>query len=68
VGVSEQTPNIIRVIKIKKNGLVGACGTLGERRCAYRVFVENPKGKRQLEKPRRKWEVNNEMGLQKLGF
>jgi hypothetical protein len=29
---------------------------MGERRGAYRALVENPEGKRPLERPRRRWE------------
>jgi len=33
----------------------------------YRVFVEKPEGKRQLGRPRRKWEDNIKMHLQEMG-
>jgi len=31
---------------------------MGERRSVYRVLVEKPEGKRQLGRPRRRWEDN----------
>jgi hypothetical protein len=31
------------------------------------VLVGKPEGKRLLERPRRRWEVNIKMGLQELG-
>ena len=42
------SPNIIRVIKIQKNEMGGACSMYGERRGAYRVLVGKPEGKRPL--------------------
>jgi hypothetical protein len=35
-----------------------ACSTYGERRVAYRVVVWKPEGKRQLGRPRHRWEDN----------
>jgi hypothetical protein len=32
-----------------------------ERRCIYRVLVRKPEGKRQLGRPRRRWEDNIKM-------
>jgi hypothetical protein len=40
---------------------------MGERRDVYRVLVEKPEGKRQLGKPRRRWENNIKMDLQEVG-
>jgi hypothetical protein len=37
-----------------------------ERRGAYRVWVGNPEGKRPLGRPRRRWENNIKMDLQKV--
>jgi hypothetical protein len=39
----------------------------GERRCVYRVLVGKPEGKRQLGRPRRRWENNIKMDLQEEG-
>ena len=39
----------------------------GERRVVYRVLVEQPKGKRLLVRPRRRWEDNIKMDHQELG-
>jgi len=38
-----------------------------ERRGVYRVSVGKPEGKRQLGKPRRRWEDNIKMDLQEMG-
>jgi hypothetical protein len=35
-----------------------ACGTYGEERSVYRVFVGKPEGRRALGILRRKWKVN----------
>ena len=40
---------------------------MGERRGVYRVLVGKPEGKRPLGSPRRRWEDNIKMDLQKVG-
>ena len=40
---------------------------VGERRGVYRLLVEKPEGKRILLRPRRRWEDNIKMDLQKVG-
>jgi hypothetical protein len=37
------------------------------KRSAYRILVGKPEGKRSLEKPRHKWEVNIKMDLLEIG-
>jgi hypothetical protein len=39
---------------------------MGERRGVYRGLVRKPEGKRPLERPRRRWEDNIKMYLQKV--
>ena len=39
------------------------CGTCGEGRGAYRVFVGKPEGRRTFERSRRRWEDNIKMDL-----
>jgi hypothetical protein len=46
----------------------GARACKGERRGAYRVLVGKPEGKRQLGKPRHRWEDNTKMDLQEVGW
>jgi len=41
----------------------GACSTYGERRCACRGMVGRAHGKRQLLRPRRRWENNIKMDV-----
>jgi hypothetical protein len=37
---------------------------MGERRCAYKVLVGKPEGKRPLGRPGRRWEDNIKIYLQ----
>jgi hypothetical protein len=41
---------------------------MGERKGAYRVLVEKPEGNSPLWRPRRGWEDNIKMDLQKVGY
>jgi len=40
---------------------------MGEIRCVYRVLVGKPLGKRQLGRPRYRWENNIKINLQEVG-
>jgi hypothetical protein len=40
---------------------------MGEDKDLYRVLVGKPEGKRPLGRPRRRWEDNIKMNLQKVG-
>jgi hypothetical protein len=46
----------------------GSCSTNGEKRKAYRLLVGKPKGKRPLERPRRRWVDNIRMDLGEVGW
>jgi len=48
-------------------GWIGHLARMGERRGMYRVLVRKPEGKRQLWRPRHKWEDNINMDLQEVG-
>ena len=61
------SPNIVRVIKSRRMRWVGHVARLWERRGAYRVLMKNPEIKRPLRRPRRRWEDNKKMDLQKVG-
>jgi hypothetical protein len=41
---------------------------MGEGRDVYRVLVGMPEGKRQLGRPRRRWEDNIKMDLREIGI
>jgi hypothetical protein len=39
-----------------------------EKRGAYRILVGRPEGRRQLGRPRRRWEDNIKMALEEVGW
>jgi hypothetical protein len=41
---------------------------MGERTNVYRIFVGKPKGKRTLERSRRRWEDGIKMDLREIGW
>jgi hypothetical protein len=45
-----------------------ACNTHGEKRNPYMILVRKPEGKRQLGRPKRKWEDNIKMDLREVGW
>jgi hypothetical protein len=45
------SPNIIQEIKLRRMRWVGHAAHMGERRCAFRVLVGKPEGKRPLGRP-----------------
>ena len=45
-----------------------ACSTYGEWRCAYRVLVKIPEGKRPLRRARCRWDDNIKMDLLEVGW
>jgi hypothetical protein len=49
------SPNIIRMIKLKRMRWAGYVTRMGETRNAYRILVEMPDEKRPLRRPRRRW-------------
>jgi hypothetical protein len=46
---------------------VGYVACMGEMRSAYKVLVGKLEGKRQLGKPRHRWEDNIKMDLREIG-
>jgi len=57
----------VRVVKSRRMRWVGHAARTGEGRGVQRVLVGKPEGKRPLERPRRRWESNIKMDLQKVG-
>jgi len=51
------SPNIIWLIKSRRMRWVGYVACTGDRRVAYRVLVGKSDGKRPLERPRRRWDL-----------
>jgi hypothetical protein len=45
-----------------------ACSTHGEKKQACRILVGNPKLRRPLGRPRRRWEDNIKMDLSEIGW
>jgi hypothetical protein len=41
---------------------------MGEERGAYRILVGRPEGRRQLGRPRRRWEDNIKMDIREVGW
>jgi hypothetical protein len=62
------SPNIVRVIKSRRVRWAGQVARVGEGRGVYRVLVGRPKGKRPLERPRRRCEDNIKMDLREIGI
>ena len=52
------SPNIVRLIKSRRMRWAGHVARMGERRGVYRVLVGKPEGKKQLGRPRHRWEDN----------
>jgi hypothetical protein len=62
------SPNIIRQIKSRRIRWKGHVVRMGEERNVYRVLMGKPKGKRPLERPRRRWEDGLRMDLRETGL
>jgi hypothetical protein len=41
---------------------------MGEKRTLYRILVGKPEGKRQLERPRHRWEDNIKLDFREIGW
>jgi hypothetical protein len=62
------SPNIVRVIKLRRMRWAGHVARIGEGRGVYRVLVGRTEGKRQLGRPKRRWEDNIKMDLGEIGI
>jgi hypothetical protein len=60
-------PNIVRLIKSRMRW-AGLVARIGQRGGVYRVLVGKPEGKRPLGRPKRRWEDDIKMDLQKVGY
>jgi len=56
----------VRVVKSRRMRWAGHVASMGEDRGVHRVLVGKPEGKRPLGRPRRRWEDNIKMDLQKV--
>ena len=52
---------------MRKTRWAGHVAVMGKGRGAYKVLVGKPEEKRQLGRPRRRWDDNIKMGLQEVG-
>jgi len=59
-------PNFVRVVKSRRMRWAGHVARMGEGRVVQRVLVGNPKGKRPLGRPRRRWDDNIKTDLQEM--
>jgi len=57
------SPNIFQGMKLRRMRWVGYVSHMGERRGVCRVLVGKPGGKRQLGRPRDRWEINTKNDL-----
>jgi hypothetical protein len=62
------SPNIVKVIKLRRMRRAGHVTRMGEVRGAYSVLVGSPEGKRPLGRPRRRWEDSIKMDLREIGI
>ena len=60
-------PNILWVVKSRRMIWAWHVARMGEGRGVHRVLRGKPEGKRQLGRPRRRWEDNIKMDLQEVG-
>jgi hypothetical protein len=59
-------PNIVRVVKSRRMRWAGHVARREENRGVHSVLVGKPEGKRPLGRPRRRWDGNMKMDLQKV--
>jgi hypothetical protein len=57
------SPDIIRVMKLRRMIWTWHVGRMGGRRVTYSALVERPEGKRPRGRPRCRWEDNIKMEL-----
>ena len=62
------SPNIVRVIKLRRMGWAGHVARMGERRGVYRVLVGNPEGKRPLGRARHRLEDNIKVDFEEVVY
>jgi len=60
------SPNIFWMIKSRRMNWAGHVARMGEKRGVYRVLVGKTEGKRQLWRPRRRWDDNTKTDLQEV--
>jgi len=61
------SPNIVRVIKLRRMRWAGHVARMGEERGVYSVLVGKPEERRPLGRPRRRWADDIRTDLQEVG-
>jgi hypothetical protein len=61
-------PDIIRQLKSRRMRWAKHVARMGEERKVYKVLVGKPEGKRQLGRPRHRWEDGIRMDLREIGL
>jgi hypothetical protein len=62
------SPNIMRIIKLRRMRWVGHVARMGEKRTSYRLLVGKPDGMKPLGRPRRRWVDNIRLDLGEVGW
>jgi len=62
------SPNVMRVINLRRIRWAGHVACMGEMRGVYRVLVGKPEGRRPLGRPKLRWEDNIKVDLQGVGW
>jgi hypothetical protein len=62
------SPDIIRQVMSRRMRWAGHVARMGEERKVYKVLVGKPEGKRELGRPRRRWEDGIRMDFREIGF
>jgi len=62
------SPNIVRLIKSRRMRWAGHVARMEETRALYKVLVSKPEGKKQLGRPRRRWDDNIKIDLQEVEY
>jgi hypothetical protein len=62
------SPDIIRQIKPRRMRWSEHVARMGEEREVYKILVGKPEGRRQLGRPRRRWEDGIKMDLRETGW
>jgi hypothetical protein len=62
------SPDVIRQLNSRRLRRAGHVARMEEGRNVYRVLVGNPKGKKPLGRPRRRWEDGIKMDLGEIGW
>jgi hypothetical protein len=62
------SPNIIRMIELRRMRWAGHVAQMGEKRNVYGIFVGKPKGRRPLGRSRGGWVDNIKIDLRQIGL